>query len=253
MNSKPCRFGLIGYPLEHTASARYFAKKFEREGLSDYSYSLFPLMNVDEVRHLISGTPGLQGLNVTIPYKQSIIPFLDRLDPVAEEIGAVNTVAIRPSGQGFELTGYNTDAEGFRRSLRPDFHHKQGLVLGTGGSSKAVTYILRKMSLVVLKASRTLKQEGVISYQEINGDILEKYTFIVNCTPVGMFPDVYAVPDLPFSLLRPYHEVYDLIYNPVETMLLRFAREAGTKVQNGQKMLELQAELAFDIWMGARP
>ena len=214
MKHQPYRFGLIGYPLEHSASAGYFADKFEREGLTDYSYSLFPLMSVDEVIPLIAGTPGLQGFNVTIPYKQSIIPFLDRLDDVAEEIGAVNTVMIKHSGPKYELYGYNTDAEGFRLSLPLDFHHKFALILGTGGSSNAVAYSLRKMGLKVLRVSRTKKAEGIISYEEIDNDLLGQYTFIVNCTPVGMFPEVNMAPPLPFSLLGPSHYIYDLIYNP---------------------------------------
>ena len=249
MSKQPCRFGLIGYPLEHSASARYFANKFERERLTGYSYTLFPLLSADEVRPLIAATPGLQGLNVTIPYKQSIIPLLDRLDPVAEKIGAVNTVKVRHSGTGFELTGYNTDAEGFRRSLNPGFQHTHALILGTGGSAKAVAYILGEMGLEVLKVSRTKKAEGIITYKEISKALLERFTLIVNCTPAGMFPDIDMAPHLPFDLLGSRHFIYDLIYKPIETKLLRLAGGTGARVQNGMKMFENQAELSFRIWM----
>jgi len=249
LNGPFYRFGLIGYPLEHSASARYFTGKFEREGLINYSYSLFPLMHVDEVRALISSIPGLQGFNITIPYKQSIIPLLDHLDPVAAEIGAVNTVVVRPIGSGFELGGYNTDAEGFRLSLPPVFNHTHTLILGTGGASAAVAYVLKKMGIEVLKVSRNKKTEGITGYEEITKDLLERYTCIINCTPSGMFPDTNAAPALPFHLLGPRHFVYDLIYNPSETLLLKQAREAGASTRNGMKMLELQAELSFRIWM----
>ncbi|MCX6283496.1 MAG: shikimate dehydrogenase [Bacteroidetes bacterium] len=249
MNGRYRRFGLIGYPLEHSASALYFAKKFEREGLTDYSYTLFPLLSADEVRPLISNTPGLQGFNVTIPYKQSIIPFLDYLDPLAQEIGAVNTVTINRSGQEVKLKGYNTDAGGFKNSLSPDFNHTHALILGTGGSSKAVAYILKEMGIETLNVSRTKKEERIIRYEELTPGLLEKFTFIVNCTPAGMIPDTGSAPPLPFALLDPRHFVYDLIYKPVETKLLRLARESGARTQNGFRMLELQAELAFAIWM----
>jgi len=245
------RFGLIGYPLEHSASALYFAKKFEREGLKDYSYSLFPLLTEDKVRPLISNTPGLQGFNVTIPYKQSIIQFLDNLDPLAREIGAVNTVIINRSGPEVELRGYNTDAGGFKNSLSPDFDHTHALILGTGGSSKAVAYILKGMGIEILNVSRTKKDREIIRYDELTPALLEKFTFIVNCTPAGMIPDTGSTPPLPFALLGPRHFVYDLIYKPAETKLLRLARESGARTQNGFRMLELQAELSFEIWMNA--
>jgi shikimate dehydrogenase len=249
LNGPFYRFGLIGYPLEHSASASYFAGKFKREGLSSYSYSLFPLMHVDEVRALMASIPGLQGFNVTIPYKQSIIPLLDHLDPLAAEIGAVNTVVVRRNGNDFELGGYNTDAEGFRLSLPPVFTHTHAMILGTGGSSAAVACVLKKMGLEVLKVSRREKSGGEIVYEEISAGLLERFTFIINCTPAGMFPATGSAPAMPFHLLGPRHFVYDLIYNPGETILLQRAREAGAQTQNGMRMLELQAELAFKIWM----
>ncbi len=241
------QFGLIGFPLEHSASASYFAKKFEREGLTEYSYSLFPLLSADEILPLIKNTPSLQGFNVTIPYKQSIIPFLDHLDPVAREIGAVNTVKVKRSDTGFLLTGYNTDAEGFRKSLGSGFHHTHALILGTGGSSKAVAYSLNKMGLEVLMVSRSKKDTVTITYHDISPAVVEQYTFIVNCTPAGMFPHIETAPPFPVELLGSGHFVYDLIYNPSETKLLGLAKNAGAKTQNGLKMLGMQAELAFCI------
>ena len=219
--------------------------------MKDYSYSLFPLLTEDKVRPLISNTPGLQGFNVTIPYKQSIIPFLDNLDPLAREIGAVNTVIINRSGPEVELRGYNTDAGGFKNSLSPDFDHTHALILGTGGSSKAVAYILKGMGIEILNVSRTKKDREIIRYDELTPSLLEKFTFIVNCTPAGMIPDTGSTPPLPFVLLGPRHFVYDLIYKPAETKLLRLARESGARTQNGFRMLELQAELSFEIWMNA--
>jgi len=246
----PQEFGLIGFPLEHSASALYFSNKFKRERLDGFTYSLFPLPSADGILPLISSLPHLQGLNVTIPHKQSIIPWLNYIDPVAKEIGAVNTLLIRRSGKGFDLCGYNTDAEGFRLSLRPGFMHTHALILGTGGSSKAVEYSLKKMQLDVLKVSRTFRAPGIICYDDLSPEILRKFTFIVNCTPAGMFPETETSPQLPVGLLGPSHEVYDLIYNPSETKLLREARKAGAITCNGMKMLELQAELSFKIWMG---
>lgn len=242
------QFGLIGFPLTHSASARYFAEKFEREGLTGFSYSLFPIPSADELLPLISSLPDLQGLNVTIPHKQSIIPLLLQIDPVAREIGAVNTVLVSRTAKGMEMHGFNTDAEGFRLSLRSGFNHTHALILGTGGSSNAVAYCLKNMGLDILKVSRSLKAPGIIQYAELSSDILRKYTFIVNCTPAGMFPDKESAPHFPFNLLGPQHEVYDLIYNPAETKLLRKAREAGALTSNGMKMLELQAELSYRIW-----
>jgi shikimate dehydrogenase len=209
-------------------------------------------MHVDEVGALVAGTARLKGFNVTIPYKESIIPFLDRLDPLAAGIGAVNTVLIRHSGALTELIGYNTDAGGFKRSLNPGFHYTHALILGTGGSSKAVAYILKEMGLEVLHVSRTKKSETIIRYDELSARLLEKYTFIVNCTPAGMFPDTETAPPLPFGLLGPLHFVYDLVYKPPETRLLYLARAAGAKTQNGMKMFQNQAELSFKIWMNEK-
>ena len=250
MNTAACQFGLIGYPLEQSASARYFAEKFEREGLKSYSYTLFPMVSVDEVRPLIEARPLLQGFNVTIPHKQSIIPLLDSLDPLAAAIGAVNTVCVERSATAYKLKGYNTDAGGFKGSLNPDFNDSHALILGTGGSSRAVAWVLKEMGLQVMHVSRTKKHEGTIGYEELSPELLEKFTFIVNCTPAGMVPAINTAPDLPITLLSPRHFVYDLIYKPPETKLLRLAHEAGAKTQNGFRMLELQAELAFRIWTG---
>lgn len=248
MSTQPCRFGLIGNPLTHSASAAYFAEKFRREGLDSYSYSLYPLKSADEVRALIAGIPGLGGLNVTIPYKQSIIPLLNRVEKTAAEIGAVNTILIKRSEGHTELTGYNTDAEGFRQSLPHGFSHKHALVLGTGGSSKAVAWILGEMGVKVLFVSRLKKGRGIINYEDVTADVIQKHSFIVNCTPLGMFPETEQAPPLPYRLLGASHLAYDLIYNPAETKFLSMAADAGAKTQNGRKMFENQAELSFKIW-----
>jgi shikimate dehydrogenase len=242
------RFGLIGYPLDHSASASYFTKKFTSEGLTNYSYQLFPLKAVEEVNSLLAVTSGLKGFNVTIPYKESIIPFLTVLHPDAEAIGAVNTVLVKTSGTGTRLIGYNTDAEGFRRSLPPTLSHRNALILGTGGSAKAVAFTLRKLGLNVLLVSRTERSQTTISYEELTRELMHQFTFIINCTPAGMFPDLKGTPPLPLKWLSPGHFVYDLIYNPEETLLLRNARKAGAVTKNGQLMFETQAELSFRIW-----
>jgi shikimate dehydrogenase len=242
------RFGLIGYPLEHSGSASYFAKKFAGEGLTNYSYQMFPLKAIGDVNPLLAGIPDLRGLNVTIPYKESIIPFLTRLHPDAGAIGAVNTILITGSGKKKDLIGYNTDAEGFRRSLPSALPHHNALILGTGGSSKAVAYSLKKMGLNVLFVSRTKKSSTIIRYEDITKELLHQFTFIVNCTPAGMCPDITGIPPLPFKWIGPGHFIYDLIYNPEETLFLRNARKAGALAHNGKLMFELQAELSFRIW-----
>jgi len=248
LNTQPCRFGLIGNPLTHSASAVYFAEKFRREGLDSYSYSLYPLKSADEVRALIAGIPGLCGLNVTIPYKQSIIPLLNSIDKTAAEIGAVNTILIKRSQGKAELIGYNTDAEGFRQSLPERFSHKHTLVLGTGGSSKAVAWVLAEMGVEVLFVSRLKKGRGIINYEDVTVDVMQKYSLIVNCTPQGMFPETEQAPPLPYQFIGASHMAYDLIYNPAETKFLSMAADAGARTQNGRKMFEIQAELSFKIW-----
>jgi shikimate dehydrogenase len=241
--------GLIGYPLSHSFSVNYFSGKFIKENINDYEYRNFPLKNLSGFRQLIDAFPELCGLNVTIPYKEKIISYLDKIDPVAEKIGAVNTVKFIHDGSRKVLAGYNTDYYGFHNSLAPnlDSRHKNALILGTGGASKAVSFVLDEMGIKFLFVSRK-PESGELSYQDLCLSVIQKHLLIINTTPLGTFPDVKTFPDIPYDLLTPDHVLYDLVYNPPETEFLRFGRLKGTKCVNGQKMLELQAERSWEIW-----
>lgn len=243
-------YGLIGYPLGHSFSKRYFSEKFEREGLSDCRYELFPLAAIGDLPGLLDLYPDLAGFNVTIPYKIQILPFLSRLDPAAETIGAVNTVSV---GQG-GLTGYNTDAWAFENSLKgflPADFQGRALVLGTGGSSKAVQYALNRLGIGFTLVSRT-PAPGRLSYGELGSEALEQHRLLVQTTPLGMSPETDRYPPIPFHYLRDKHYLYDLVYNPEETRFLQKGREAGCRVKNGLEMLYLQAEKAWEIWNAPR-
>jgi shikimate dehydrogenase len=241
--------GLIGYPLSHSFSVNYFSSKFRKENIKDYKYRNFPLQDLSGFRQLIDTFPELCGLNVTIPYKEKIIFYLDKIDPVAEKIGAVNTVKFIQDGSRKVLVGYNTDCYGFRNSLVPnlDSRHKNALILGTGGASKAVSFVLEEMGIKFLFVSRK-PESGELSYQDLCLSVIQKHLLIINTTPLGTFPDVKSFPDIPYDLLTPDHILFDLVYNPPETEFLRFGRLKGTKCINGQKMLELQAEKSWEIW-----
>jgi shikimate dehydrogenase len=241
-------FGLIGYPLGHSFSKRYFTDKFEREGISDAVYELFPLPTLLDFPAWVKRQPSLRGLNVTIPYKEAILPYLDTLSIEAKAIGAVNCIRIAPNG--FK-TGFNTDVIGFRQSLANLECQPEGaLVLGTGGAAKAVVYVLLQLAIPYLLVSRA-PTNGALSWGEVR-DYLhqnqQKSLLLVNTTPLGMYPNTEDCPPLPFELLGPQHFVYDLIYNPEETVLLRRARLAGCAVKNGLEMLYGQAEAAWQIW-----
>lgn len=238
-------FGLIGYPLSHSFSKGYFIEKFKREGIADCAYELFPLSDISLFPALLQEQPNLVGLNVTIPHKEAVIPYLNELDEEAREIGAVNTITIR-SGK---TKGYNTDVYGFEASFRKHLqpHHQRALVLGTGGASKAVLHVLRKWGIPYLLVSRT-GGEGKISYNDLTPELLESHTIIINTSPLGMYPKVEACPELPYEALTPQHYLYDLIYNPAETIFLRKGKEAGAITENGLEMLHLQAEKAWEIW-----
>ncbi|MEI6408707.1 MAG: shikimate dehydrogenase [Bacteroidota bacterium] len=239
------RFALIGFPLGHSFSKRYFTEKFEREGILDAVYDLFPLENIQQFSGLFESYPDLVGLNVTIPYKEAVIPFLQQLDETAAAVGAVNCIH-RVNGL---LTGYNTDVYGFDRSLPeslcgPD---TRALVLGTGGASKAVKYILAKRNIPFLSVSRNPRGADQVSYQDIP-HLIGQYNLIINTTPLGMAPNLEAYPELPYELLGSQHFVYDLVYNPTETVLLQRAQAQGCTVMNGLDMLYFQAEKAWAIW-----
>lgn len=241
-------YGLVGYPLGHSFSARYFADKFRAQGI-DAEYRNFDIPDIGLLSEVVT-TPGLRGLNVTIPYKQQVIPMLDELDTNAREIGAVNVISILRSHDGRpHLVGHNADIIGFCNSLRPLLRptHRKALVLGTGGASRAVLHGLRQLGITPQLVSRSRK-DGVMSYGDINAAIMEEHKLIVNCTPLGMFPKVDACPDIPYDMLTPEHLLYDLVYNPLETLFLKLGREHGAAVKNGLEMLHLQAEASWQFW-----
>ena len=244
------KYGLVGYPLGHSFSARFFAGKFSREG-RDAVYENYELPQVDGLRQLVADTPGLSGLNVTIPHKRHVMPLLDALSPEAEAIGAVNVIRIERGVGGVRLTGYNSDALGFSRSiaplLRPDHH--AALVLGTGGASLAVVYALHRLGVVPHCVSRTAAP-GRLTYEDLTEEVMAAHTVVVNCSPVGMFPHVDEAPQIPYQWVTPAHLLYDLVYNPEETKFMRLGRERGAVVKNGLEMLRLQAMASWDIWNG---
>ncbi|MEM9143090.1 MAG: shikimate dehydrogenase [Bacteroidota bacterium] len=239
------RYGLVGKNISYSFSKGYFTQKFARMGLEGYSYGNFDLQDIQDFPGILEDTPNLKGLNVTIPYKEAVIPFLNRLEGPAKEIGAVNTIAFR----GSERIGHNTDIFGFQSSLEPLLtgQHRGGLILGTGGASKAVAYVLERLGLPFRQVSRNPKT-GQMHYTEIDGDTLEEFNIVINCTPLGTFPHVDQKPYLPYPLLGPGHLLYDLIYNPSKTAFLLAGEAQGASIQNGLPMLELQAEKAWEIW-----
>lgn len=243
-------FGLIGFPLSHSFSAKYFADKFEREKLTDCNYSNFPLEQIGLLNQLIQEHDDLIGLNVTIPYKEQVIPYLQSIEEEAAQIGAVNTLKIIRSGNAFHLRGYNTDAYGFRASLAPYVmeHFTRALILGTGGASKAVAYILKRMGMEVTYVSRKPKNPGHLSYSQVTPAIMASSHVIVNASPSGMYPDTDTCPSIPYEYLTPGHVLYDLIYNPAETKFLALGRLKGAATINGLQMLHLQADKAWEIW-----
>lgn len=249
-------YGLIGFPLGHSFSRKFFIEKFLKEGI-DAEYLNFEIPDARMLRDIVRQHPKLQGLNCTIPHKEAIIPLLDEISPEAEKIGAVNVIAIKHDLQGltaekgdnFRLTGYNSDIIGFVQSIRPllEPHHRKALILGTGGASKAVRCGLESLDIEPTFVSRKAK-EGQLTYSDITPERLQEYTVIVNCTPVGMFPHVDEAPQLPYEALTSRHLLYDLIYNPEETLFLKKGAQAGATIKNGQEMLELQALASWDFW-----
>lgn len=240
------RYGLIGYPLSHSFSQRYFTDKFEREGIRDCVYSNFSLPAIGELSSVLAD-PALCGLNVTIPYKEQVMPFLDARSAVVEEIGACNCIQIE-AGQ---LTGHNTDVVGFGQSLvrRLASHHRQALVLGTGGAAKAVEYVLRKLEISYRMVSRRPRPDtGDLGYDQIDAGVMAEATLIINTTPVGMYPRVEECPPLPYEAVTPRHYLFDLIYNPERTLFLQRGEARGAVVENGHEMLVLQAEESWRIW-----
>lgn len=246
------RYGLIGRALSHSSSREIFSRKFAQEGLSDHRYDLFELPEIAALPALIADTPGLHGLNVTIPYKESVIPFLHRLDPVAAAIGAVNTISIREG----TLTGHNTDAHGFRCLVEPvlkDLHdpnsavRTRAVVLGAGGASRAVAFILREFRIPFVLVSRE-RTRGDLTWDMLDPAVIGACRLIINTTPLGMFPDTDRAPSLPYHALTPRHTLIDLVYNPERTLFLERGAEQGSRTVSGLGMLYAQAEAAWAIW-----
>ncbi|MBL7472134.1 shikimate dehydrogenase [Robertkochia sp. 1368] len=239
------KFGLVGRNIAYSFSRGYFAEKFKTQGLQGYSYENFDLSDLQGFKAMALNTPGLCGLNVTIPYKEAIIAQLDAIDPVAEAIGAVNTIKVNNG----KLHGYNTDAHGFEVSLVPHLHTgiKKALVLGTGGASKAVMHTLNKLGIEAVSVSRN-PHPGQIAYSALNKEIIDAHLLIVNCTPLGTFPEVSQKPDLPYDLITEKHLLYDLIYNPEETAFLKEGKTRKARIANGYRMLVEQAEKSWEIW-----
>ncbi|PKB17913.1 shikimate dehydrogenase [Flavobacterium sp. 5] len=240
------RFGLLGRNISYSFSKGYFTEKFSNEHFENCSYENFDIPEINYFTELRKNNTDLNGLNVTIPYKQDILPFLDKLSKNASEIGAVNTIKFTKKGK---LKGYNTDYYGFLKSLKPllETHHKKALILGTGGSSKGVAFALDKLDIAYTFVSREAK-ENCISYELINATTFDNYQIIINCSPVGTSPNVDAFPLIPYEYFTEKHIAYDLIYNPAETAFLSKAKAQGAKIKNGMDMLIFQAEKAWKIW-----
>ena len=239
------RYGLIGRNIEYSFSRGYFKQKFEIESLNNFSYENFDLKQIDEIKNLLT-QDDLFGFNVTSPYKREVIPFLNHLSPAATEINAVNTIKFEKDGS---LSGHNTDVYGFEKSLREIMTEipEKALILGTGGASSAVAYVLKKMNIKTSFVSRR-KRENLIHYDAINKSVIRENLLIVNSSPVGTFPNISEAPNLPYEYLTEHHILYDLIYNPHETLFLKRGKKRNCKISNGQKMLEYQAEKSWRIW-----
>jgi shikimate dehydrogenase len=242
------KFGLIGYPLGHSFSKKYFTEKFVNESIPDCVYENYPLSEISQLIQLIQNDNQLCGLNVTIPYKSVVFKFLDSISPEAEEIGSVNVVKILRDKGNIKLVGFNSDVTGIKDTLFPYFNRiRTAIVLGTGGSSRSVCYVLKTHGIDVLQVSRTQKP-GLLTYSSLNKTILAQSQLIVNTTPVGMFPDVDSKPDIDYSVLGENHILFDLVYNPVVTSFLKEGVKQGAATVGGLKMLHSQAEKSWNIW-----
>lgn len=242
------KYGLIGYPLGHSFSMGYFNEKFKNEAINAV-YENFEIPDIQDITTVIGSNPDLAGFNVTIPYKEKVMDYLDYIAPEDAEIGAVNVVKVTHNGERAVLKGFNSDVVGFVNSIKPLLRplHKKALVLGTGGASKAVEYGLRKLGLETIKVSRTEK-DNTITYGQVTPELLSEYKVIVNCTPCGMAPHFDECPNLPYDSIDDSFLLYDLIYNPEETLFLRKGKEKDATVKNGLEMLLLQAEEGWNIW-----
>jgi len=244
------KYGLIGYPLGHSFSIGYHNQRFADEGINA-KYLNFEIPSIDDLPAVLSQNPELKGLNVTIPYKEKVMQFLDYVSPEARAIGAVNVIRVEHQGKKITLKGYNSDVIGFTQSIEPllENYHKKALVLGTGGASKAISYGLKSLGLETVYVSR-YERPGTIQYGSITPEVVQEYNVIVNCTPLGMFPKTEECPSLPYEAMNERNILYDLIYNPDETLFMRKGAERGATVKNGLEMLLLQAFASWEFWNG---
>ncbi|MBT8239297.1 MAG: shikimate dehydrogenase [Croceitalea sp.] len=244
LERKKKKYGLVGKDISYSFSEGYFSNKFKELGFIDHTYKNFDLDTIDGFPQLLKDR-NLCGLNVTIPYKEKVMPFLTQIDSMAAEIGAVNTIKLTKDGP----KGFNTDAHGFKESLLPllQEHHKHALILGTGGASKAIAYVLKNLGIRLKFVSRTTKGDN-INYSELNKEHIQQYTLIINCTPLGTHPNVDERPNIPYKFLTKDHILFDLIYNPSKTAFLKAGEACGATIQNGLPMLQLQAEKSWEIW-----
>jgi shikimate dehydrogenase len=241
------KLGLLGKNIAYSFSRTYFKKKFEDEHIENTSYENFDIDNIDLFSSIIKNTKDLKGLNVTIPYKQQVMPYLDKINKKAKAIGAVNTIRITKKGK---LVGYNTDCYGFKNAIKPAIkkHHKKALILGTGGASKAIAYTLKDMGISYAYVSRNLSEGIQFSYDTLTPEDIKNYQIIINCTPLGTFPNVEECPNIPYQAINKNHVLFDLIYNPEETKFLKQGKKNQATTLNGLNMLILQAEKAWSIW-----
>ncbi len=242
------KYGLIGYPLEHSFSRNYFNEKFRNERI-DAEYDNFEIPSIENLKEVLETTPNLRGLNVTIPYKEEVIRYLDELSAEARAIGAVNVIRVTHKGSKTVLKGFNSDVIGFTRSIESMLEplHRKALILGTGGAAKAVDYGLKSLGLGTLFVSRTARP-GVITYNDVTPDLIRSHKVIVNCTPLGMYPHVDSCPPLPYEAMDSHTLLYDLLYNPDETLFMQKGREQGAITKNGLEMLLLQAFASWEMW-----
>lgn len=240
-------FGLLGRDISYSFSRGYFSKKFTQLNLENHNYVNFDLPRIEDFPSILEDNEGVRGINVTIPYKEEVMPYLDKIDKTAKEIGAVNTIKITKRGN---LKGYNSDVVGFEKSIKPLLkkHHKKALILGTGGASKAIAYALKRNGIKYKFVSRNPEGKKQISYNVLSQEIIEDYTVIVNSTPLGTSPDIDKCPAIPYQFLTSKHLLYDLIYNPEVSKFLSNGKEKGAIIKNGYEMLELQAEESWKIW-----
>jgi shikimate dehydrogenase len=241
-------FGLIGYPLSHSFSKKYFTEKFAREGITGCAYELFPLTSINELEDLLRANPQLQGLNVTIPYKQQVLPYLHSREGIPEGMGACNCIRI---SQG-KLYGFNTDTIGCQKSFSPFLQpwHQKALVLGNGGAALAVVHVLKKLGIDYKVVSRQLHEGSALTYADLTPEIIQEHTVIINTTPLGTYPNIHECPPIPYDHITPKHFLYDLIYNPEKTLFLQKGSEHGAQIHNGYDMLVIQAEESWKIWSG---